>query len=161
MIHLTPPDRVASILSEGLQTGREPELTTDAIWTVGYYGTNPVFLAREDSDLVEFLIDGPWREHAILDVDVEGLQLVADLASLIDRGARHDEDGYLFWTPSKLPEQMRPYVDQDGALEIEFLLDPETDACKAAIRLTGTAASLSPIPTSRLALRPKTIGPVP
>lgn len=150
MIHMTSPDRVEAILAEGLRTGREPELTSDAVWTLGYYGTNPVFLATETSDFIAAVRERDWSGHATLEVDATELELVADLACLIDAGARHDEDGYLFWPTTRIPETMRPFVDHDGAIEIEFLLDPATDACKAAIRLTGTAASLADIPAERL-----------
>lgn len=154
MIHLTDPDRVEAILAEGLRTAREPELTSDAAWTLGYYGVNPVFLAHETSGFIAAVRERDWAGHSTIEVDVAGLELVADLACLIDAGARHDEDGYLFWPPSRLPEAMRPYVDPDGAIEIEFLLDPTTDACKAAIGLTGTAACLADIPPERLSSPP-------
>ncbi len=67
-------------------------------------------------------------------------------------GARHDPDGYLFWRRRDLPATLAPFVDEDCAIEIEFLLDPETDACKAAIALTATAAVTADVPVTRLSL---------
>lgn len=151
MIHLTKPERVDAILEQGLRTGLTPELTDDAIWTVDWYGTNPVFLGEPSAEmLVAMLENDPGL--AIIDVDVSGLELVADLACLVDAGGRYDPDGYIYFTPSRIPEGMRPYLDRDGAIEIEHLLDPTTDACKAAIALTGTAACLEDIPRERVSL---------
>jgi hypothetical protein len=150
MIHLTPADRLDSILSLGLLTGREPELTSDAVWTIPYYGTNPVFLAEPGAAIVVAMREDADKGYVTVEVDVSGLELVADLASLADHGGRHDEDGYLYWPPRRIPDAMRPYLDHDGAIEIEHLLDPATDACRAAIRLTGTAACMEPVGTERL-----------
>lgn len=154
MIHLTPADRVEAILGEGLRCGMPPELTDDAAWTLLHYEANPVFLARPEAAFVTALREGPWRDHAAFAVDVRGLPLAADLASLADLGARYDPEGYLFWRRRDLPAALAPYADGDCALEIEFLLDPHTDMCRSAIALTGTAACLADIPAGRLRLLP-------
>ena len=154
MLHFTRPDRVDAILSEGLQSGREPELTADAPWTIAHYGTNPVFLTTPDSDFITVLREGPWVDHAAIEVDVHGIDLVADLACLIDHGARLATARHLAWQPSRAPDAIRPFLGRGGRVAIRDLLDPGSAACRAAIALTGTAACLHDVPASRLSHAP-------
>ncbi|MNL80169.1 hypothetical protein D3C87_2069490 [compost metagenome] len=50
-------------------------------------------------------------------------------------------------------EPLLPYADEDGWIEIEYLVDPTSDAAAAAIKVTGTAACVSPIAPDRICLR--------
>lgn len=68
MIHVTKAERLEQILREGLRTGMPPDLTNDALWTMSWYETNPVFLANEESDFIVAMTEdgappGGWRGH--------------------------------------------------------------------------------------------------
>jgi len=145
MIHRTAEDRVDAILREGLRVDMPVNLTDCGTWAHDWYGTNPVFLASPDARFMEAL-EG---EGIPIEVDVVGLQLVADLPSLCDIGGMVD-DGWIWWREGREPPDLLPYLDENGGIEIEYLLDPGTDACGAAIRATGTAACLEGIPPARL-----------
>ena len=73
----------------------------------------------------------------------------ADLPSLCDIGGRAD-DGVIWWRAGREPRELSPYLDEHGGIEIEHLLYPRTDACRAAIEATGTAACCEDIAPERL-----------
>jgi hypothetical protein len=135
-------------------------LTIDISWTSPWYETGPVFVGFEDADYIKAAIeDDPNLVR--LSVDIEGLDLVADLASLVDKGA-YVEEGVLWWKLGREPALLLPFLDEDGAIEIEHLLDPTSDACKAAIAATRTAACLSSIDPERITImdnEPSPLGP--
>lgn len=160
MIHLTPTDRVDSILASGLLADREPELSAEASWTLQWYGLNPVFLARADADFVVAHRGADWRDHAEFEVDASGLPLVADLACLIDMGAKYDEAGYLYWRSiESVPAALRDHVDEHGWIGIGELLDTDHPASAAAVEATGTAACLDHVPKERLSLQARSPSP--
>jgi hypothetical protein len=150
MIHVTPSRLVPCILEEGIRCGMAQSLTIDIAWTMPWYETPPVFLGKPDSRFIESILETE-DDYKILEVDIDGLDLVADLASLVDIGAYVD-NGLLWWKHGREPEILLPYLDEDGGIEIEFLIDPSTDACKAAIEATGTAAYLGNIEPVRIRL---------
>lgn len=153
LVHATKAERVEAILREGLRTGMAPELTLDAPWTLDWYEANPIFVAFADSPFMEHLAAAHAERRALVEVDAHGLDLVADLAALVDTGARVGE-GYLDWPRGRAPEALRPFMDEAGGIEIEHLIDPRTDACAAAIRVTRTAALLADVPPERLSRLP-------
>jgi hypothetical protein len=161
MIHLCRTDKVDAILKDGLRTGMPPDLTLDAEWALAWYETNPVFLADEDSDFVLAMTTyGAFRDAETIDVDTAGLALVADLASLVDKGGRYSSaDGTMSWRKGRAPEGIADVLDRRGAVRIRRLLNPSSEACKAAITLTRTAACVADIGPERLCAR--TASPAP
>lgn len=106
------------------------------IWFVQAYGTRPIYLSTQEGKY----------EGASLALDTSGLNLVADLPSLVDYGANVEEES-LWWEEGKEPPELEPYLDM-GEIKIFDLIN-EPDVIKAAIRTTGTAAALDNIPPER------------
>ena len=152
MVHRTPESNLAAILSEGLRVGMPVHLTDCGVWAHDWYETNPVFLAFPEAPYVRALDEGAVPSLIEIEVDAEGLSLVADLPSLCDTGAMLDE-GVLWWEEGRVPGPLLEFVDEGGAIEIEYLLDPSTHVCRAAILATGTAACVSDVGPERLVLR--------
>ena len=152
MLHCTAPENVSSILEGGLKTGRDLVLGAEAEWALAFYDVNPVYLTEERSDFIGVLTDGPWKDWPVFEVDTHGLRLVADLPSLVDLGAVYS-DGMLYVGRRHELDPLLSFSNHDGWVEIEHLLDPDTDVAKVAIRLTGTAACLDDIQPGRLVLR--------
>lgn len=144
-VHRTSADRLDRILAEGLRTDMPTALTDCGNWAHAFYGLNPVFLAEPDAPFLEAQPDG----GVLLEVDATALPLVADLPSLCDLGGRFDE-GWLIWRRGCEPKDLAEFLDEYGGIEIEHLVDPRSDACRAAIRATGTTACLGPIAPDRL-----------
>ena len=91
-----------------------------------------------------------------LEVDVRGLPLVADLASVADLGDTQPRmdfemgDGYvLVWDDGVGPEELSS-ISSDGAVVIGPMLKPGSEAAMVAIKATGTAAVLEEIPPERI-----------
>ncbi len=157
MVHLTRRASAERILVEGLRPGMAGELTLDCAWTVPWYGNSaPVFVGDPGSRFVTAVLE-ECPDLAVLEVDVEDLPLVADLASLVDHGAQV-EDGVLWWREGREPPALLPWLT-DGEAEIVDLLDPAHPICLAAIEATGTAAHLGPVPADRI--RPAETAPAP
>lgn len=150
--HFTHPDNVTSIIETGIGIGREPNGSKGLEWVLAFYEESPVYLTLEASDFIEAYSASDWAGYACFEVDVSGLPLVADIPSLVDKGARYDS-GMLYLKRTQALEPLLPYADEDGWIEIEHLVDPTTDAAAAAIRVTGTAACVTPIAPDRICLR--------
>lgn len=149
MVHATAPANVDAIMAEGLRPGDGRGLTGDLSWHAAFYGQGVVYLSRPDSD---FLAAHSYLGFtlATVEVDVEGLPLVADLVSLVDARGRLVGDS-IAWRRGTEPEALRPHL-RAGRIRIRSLLDPASPACRAAIEATGTAAHLGPVPAARLSL---------
>jgi hypothetical protein len=137
MYHSTDPSNIESIRQTGLETGRESTHTQAGSWADEYYGTRPVYLSRQEGKY----------EGESLAIDTSGLNLVADLPSLVDYGANVEEEA-LWWEEGEEPPELEPYLNM-GEIEIFDLLN-EPDVIKAAIRTTGTAAVLDNIPPDKI-----------
>ena len=148
MIHRTSSERINQILRNGLMTDMGLNMTDCGVWSHVWYGKNPIFLANPNA---RFLEDMPGGEFEVI-VDVTGLDLVADLPSLCDIGG-HVDDGIIWWKEGREPPELLPFLDEDGGIEIEYLIDSGTDVCRAAIAVTRTAACLSHIPPDRITMR--------
>jgi hypothetical protein len=151
-LHFTHPYNVDSILSDGIRNDREANGAQGIEWVLAFYDENPVYLTTEDSEFIGAYRDGPWPDYACFEVDPRGLPLVADLPSLVDKGARYEE-GMLYVGRRGELAPLLAFADEDGWIEIEHLVDAGTDAARVAIEVTGTAACLARIPPDRLALR--------
>lgn len=151
MFHFTHPNNVDDILRDGLRVGRPIVTDNSVAWTLDFYETNPIYLTTLESDFLRAFAETEWAEFVSFDVDSSALDLVADLASLVDKGARYEEGMFDLRGKLELEPLMR-FADEYGFLEIEHLLDPSSSASKIAISITGTAACLSDIAPRLLTL---------
>lgn len=151
-LHYTHPDNVASILETGISIGSEPDGARGLDWVLAFYDESPVYLTMDESDFIEAYRDSDWSAYACFEVDASSLPLVADIPSLVDKGARYDS-GLLYLKRTQALEPLLPYADEYGWIEIEHLVDPTSDAAAAAIRVTGTAACVASIAPDRIRLR--------
>lgn len=91
--HYTSRESYNKIKNEGLKINQPMHLTTrDNSWMKNAYGMIPIFLST---------VPIPRYEHAISDwvllkVDAQGLNIAADIGTLIDYGAYIEEDGFWF-----------------------------------------------------------------
>jgi hypothetical protein len=152
LFHYTHPTNKETILEEGLHAGRKAGAGDGIDWVRAFYDEDPVFLTTEGSAFIAAYLDQEWSDYVCFEVEERGLPLAADLASLVDMGARYRE-GMLCVARREALEPLLEFADENGWIEIEHLVDPETDAARAAIRVTGTAACLGPIHPHRIALR--------
>jgi hypothetical protein len=131
--HRTTADRIDSILENGLKINSEKNLTLGGISTLDYYGLWPIFLSTSSKTM--YTADAP----IIIEVDVTGLKIVADLPSLSDLGAYLSEDDVWFEGSKKTYDMVE-------------ILTPGTPACEAMIRKTKSAACLTDIPPNKVKL---------
>ena len=148
MYHSTPEENVEAILADGLKVGTGQSVYTGqhAQWADSQYDTRPVFLSTEAGQY----------EGIPLKVDVTGLVLVADIASVSDLGSDRPsmsasfKDGLVLkWSRGTEPEELAGVLDNRG-IAIKKMLDPGSEEAVAAIAATGTAAVLENIPAERI-----------
>ncbi|TLX15792.1 hypothetical protein [Rhizobium sp. MHM7A] len=151
MFHFTHPDNVDDILREGLKVGRAIATDSGVAWTLDFYETNPIYLTTLESDFLKAFQETEWADFARFEIDISKLNLVADLASLADKGARYVGGMFDLRCKPNL-EPLMAFADDYGFLEIEHLIDPASTAAKIAISITGTAACLSDISPQLLTL---------
>jgi hypothetical protein len=174
LYHGTRRRYVEAILRDGLRTGGiahgilPPQRPGPAD---EFYGRRPVFLAlgpsvpRDSYEWEDWDGDEPPETPVMLEVDGRGLLLLPDLEHLRwPGGACLDYDG-IYWydpyetmpklppdrVPGRTPPELRPFQDDTGFIPWSVLM---TDAAKAAIELTGTAAVLSDIEADRICVSP-------
>lgn len=151
MYHLTRRRSLLAILHEGLVGGR-PVLFADQTTPAELrriYGVIPIFLSRTpwmEPDYYDLLAAyGPAADFVLLEVDVAGLTLVADVMSLVDFGAQLGEDHLWF------EQRDTPLAAFEANEVIPFTaLTQPGPACSAAIAWSGAVACLTPIAPSRL-----------
>ena len=148
MYHSTPEENVEAILADGLKVGGGQSVYTGqhAQWADRQYDTRPIFLSAETGQY----------EGVPLKVDVTGLVLVADIASVSDLGTAPPsmsasfKDGLVLkWSRGTEPEELAGVLDNRG-IAIKKMLDPGSEEAVAAIAATGTAAVLENIPAERI-----------
>jgi hypothetical protein len=155
--HVSAPERQAVILADGLQPGKEGGYTDAGAWADDYYGVRPVYIARVPWELAEGYRELDGRDFITFTVEVEELQLLPDLPSLIDEGFVLDPDSNSLWAEGTFPGldafafTEEAYGITVTELSLEELLTNEALAA-ALVALTGTAACISAIPAARLAL---------
>lgn len=157
MFHFTHPDNVDNILRDGLKVGRTITTDSSVTWTLDFYDTNPIYLTTLESDFLKAFPGTESADFTRFEVDCSRLDL--DLASLADEGARYADGMFDLRGRAKLKPLLK-FADDYGFLEIEYLIDPTSDAAKVAISITGTAACLSDIAPSFLTLTTE-ISPAP
>jgi len=144
MYHSTAPNRVNSILVNGLRTGEEVNLTEGGSWAHLVYKTNPIFVSSQPNKFA----------GVPLQVDVSGLKLYADLPSIVDEThAMIDDNMVGFWweenDEENLTEALRKYINEDGELSFYDILNNEF-LSKLLINITQTAAILQNISPDRI-----------
>ena len=147
LFHVTDADRLEAILEGGLKVGSERRAVGRS-WADAAYGEQPVYLSLNGRP-------DPRRIDAVLlAVDAAGLDLVADLPALCDRGAHiHPSGRGLWWFADETPDDLIPFEDQLSALvRFDDLLG---EAAAAAIALTGTCAALVSLAPERIKVVPE------
>ena len=143
MYHATDPGNVGDILANGLKTEAEESAYTDehAEWIDNFYRIRPVFLSAQK---------GKYAGIPLL-VDVSGLDVVADLASIADLGDQppYIEAGEMIWDDGMGPSELSS-ISSDGAVNIESMLVPGSKEATIAIAATDTAAVLQDISSDRI-----------
>ena len=147
MYHSTPEENVEAILADGLKVGTGQSVYTGrhAQWADRQYDTRPIFLSAEAGQGIP------------LKVDVTGLVLVADIASVSDLGTAQPSMDYGFkegfmlkWSKGTEPKELAGVLSSRREIAIKKMLDPNSEEAKAAIAATGTAAVLENIPAERI-----------
>lgn len=142
--HTTSPASIDSIMKHGLKVDSpyNKSLSSQS-YVKDIYGVNPIYVSKEK---------GKYKNGIVLAIDVTGIELITDIPSLIsDYNAQLGEDyQHLWFEEDYTPFELFDFVDQDGALYFEDLLDPNSPITKAMINLTGTAAILQNIPANRI-----------
>lgn len=157
-IHFTHPKNADSILEHGIRSDMAGVGGESVEWVLPFYDVDPVYLTTDDSAFIRTYGDGPWSGYEAFEVDVGGLPLAADIASLVDKGAQYGE-GMLYIGRHDALSPLVPFADEYGWIEIEHLVDPESDAAQISIQITGTAACLAPIDPTRIRLRDQRAAP--
>lgn len=151
MYHLTLRRSLSAILHEGLVGGRPALFSGDATPAelVRIYGMTPVFLSNTpwmETGNYDLLLEyGGPADFALLEIDVAGLPLVADVMSLIDHGAHLAQD-HLWFEEHDTP--LTPF-EVNEAIPFILLTRPGP-AAAAAIAWSGAAACLAPIEPARI-----------
>lgn len=145
-IHTTNPGNIEAIQQLGLLVNPPSKgFTEEGVWAYTAYGSVPIFIS----------FNKPWSDEGVADfrVDLRGYGKVADLPSLVYRGAyvADDETG-LWWEEGEEPYELAPFLDDDGFIALEDLLVPDSPAAYAAMAITGTAAILENIPPDKIEL---------
>jgi len=138
MFHSALEKNLSKIKANGLQVGSATNLTLAGSWADEFYKTRPIYLS---------LKKGKFEGSPLL-VNTRGLDLVADLPSLVDTGAYIEEDS-MWWKEGEEPKYLLPFME-DGEIFIDEFLVPNSSIVAAAIKTTNTAVSLTDISPDRI-----------
>lgn len=140
MYHVTKSTNIENILKNGLLINQEYAMTEGGYWATDVYGVNPIFLSIKSTETnsQKLLLD---EFDTVLEVNVDGLELVADLPSLVDHGA-YISDDCLYWMEGEEPEELIDFLDEDGQLYFEDLLNPDPILIDELINLTGSVINM-------------------
>ena len=139
--HYTSRENYNKIKNEGLKINKPMHLTTrDNKWVLRAYGMIPVFLS---------IVPLPQYEHEIKDwvllkVDVSGLNVAADLGTLIEFGAYIEETGFWF--------ERRPFWLNGNEFEYDELEGSDKFDLPRAIKQTRAFVVLEDISPDRIRL---------
>jgi hypothetical protein len=145
MYHLTSKENADKIKKEGLKTNQKTYMSLDSYsWAKNVYPKWPIFLSKKT----------PWTDlkdnEVLLKIDVSNHPLIADLPSLIDYDGYIDETG-IWWEEDKEKDLLKPFMD-DGHIDFEELLQPNSAIVQATIALTDTAATTKDIPSEKITI---------
>jgi hypothetical protein len=139
--HYTSRENYNKIKNEGLKINQPMHLTNrDNSWVVRAYNMIPVFLS---------IVPLPQYEHEIKDwvllkVDVSGLNVAADLGTLIEFGAYIEETGFWF--------ERRPFWLKGDEFEYDELEGSDKFNLPRVIKQTKTFVVLEDISPDRIRL---------
>ncbi len=152
--HTTTKQNAQSILKNGLKVNSTPNYSQASL----QYMTNVYKLPpNDDGDVIGivpvFLAKSPApydndSNVVVLEVNVDGLKLVADIPTLVSNFGAYIDENYGIW----FKKGDNRYTDNEGDKEIMFkdLLNPDSAYCQEAINKTGTAAVMQDIPPNRI-----------
>lgn len=142
--HTTSPASIDSIMKYGLKVNSpfNKSLSSQS-FVKEIYGLNPIYVSKEE---------GRYKNGVILAVDVSGLPLTTDIPTLIsDYYAQLGESlDHIWFEEDYTPFELFDFVDRNGAIYFEDLLDPNSPITKAMIDLTGTAAIMQDISPDKI-----------
>lgn len=161
--HATRESHVESILSIGLAIGGELEGVMKTSfgmtpWSDEVYGLRPVFVFLDQAHRSNYSWDIPGDEEPEkprwLEVNLEGLTLSPDLWELHEvTESWVCPDGFWWgdWgpDPTEAPEGLRPFLETDGVITFEKLLDA---AAIQGIELSRSAAIFTSVEPDRISL---------
>lgn len=146
--HTTSKDKAEKVLKEGLKVNQKPTYSQASLsYMKDAYGVVPIFLAKSPEPYDgSYLLGQTVEAGTVLAVDASGLKLAADIPTLASHfGAYIDEDGIYFEEDN---DDIPPEFAEEEHISFDDLVDGW--ATPIAIELTGTAAVLKNIPSSRL-----------
>lgn len=146
LYHTTTIDRLESILKNGLRLNSIENYSTGSLeYMKDLYGMVPIFVSLDPD---RYGHDG--RESITLKIDGRGLTLVADIPSLIDKGAYLDEEMQGVWF--KVGKNIIDPLNDPETIYFSELLDPDNQYCERAIEATRTAAVLEDVPAGLISV---------
>lgn len=157
--HVTRCEYIDDILKNGLKINqylnfRKTFTHSNLDWAIDAYGNEgigrwPIFLSKDILwDKISSEIDD---QYCILQVDISGLKIAADIPSLMDHGGYIDFDGdNVWWKEGTEPSSMVDVLI-DGQIDFHDLIY-DMNAISSAIQTTGTLAVLEDIPTNKISV---------
>lgn len=139
--HYTSRKNYNKIKNEGLKINQPMHLTTrDNSWMINAYDMIPIFLSIVPLPQYERSIE----DWVLLKVDVSGLNIAADIGTLIDFGAYVEEDGFWF--------KQRPFWLNGEEFQYDELQGSDKFDLPRVIQQTKAFAVLENIPVNRIKL---------
>jgi hypothetical protein len=138
--HTTSRDRLDSILKQGLKINSKENFSVGSLsWMKDAYKMIPIFVSIEPMKYKD-------DNSVFLEIDTTGIDLVADIPSLVDNGA-YVEDNYVWFEMGK---NVIDPIDEPEQIFFDELTDPYNEYCKKAIEVTKTAAVMENIPPTKI-----------
>lgn len=147
MYHTTSPERLDSILLNGLKINSTPNKSIGSLeyMAEAYKGIYPIFLSIKP---------GAYKNGIVLEIDVSGLPLVSDIPSLIEHDGHLSEDSKHIWWDEYVddPKAQLIYemIDENGEVEISKLIKPNSYESNKSIEITETCAVMQNIEPERI-----------
>jgi len=142
LYHTTHQNRVEQILKQGLKINSEPNYSIGSLeYSKEIYGVYPIFLKQYKNSY-----DNDSEETIELEIDSSGLELLADIPTLLSNYRANLSDDTIWWKDGTQPDIFR----EDTEILISDLLDPDSQYCRDAIYLTETCAVLQNISPDRI-----------
>jgi len=139
--HYTNRDNYNKIKNEGLKINQSMHLTArDNNWMRNVYDMIPIFLSIVPLAQYEYAIN----DWVLLKVDAQGLNIAADIGTLIDYGAYIEEDGFWF--------KQKPFWLNATEFQYEELHGSDNFNLQRVIKQTRTFAVLENIAPNRIQL---------
>jgi hypothetical protein len=122
--HYTSKDNYKNIESDGLRINQPIHMTIrNNEWMLNAYGKIPIFLGTKP--LTQYgprIPVGSEYDWVLLKVDVDGLDIAADIGTMIDFGAYIEEDGFWFkQKPFWLNATEFSYDDLQGSTKLDLV----------------------------------------